>query len=1318
MVSKLGVNHGVTSLPYVERGEFYINHQKWHVSRYVDYEGGSFHFYLQDSHGVSYTVTKFVIENIDSKFKEKILSLSIQEQSLFICEYLQKRLERATPYQIHIEQYNGEKILRLGEYGLKGGISIFGLELDREAAMLSSIIYIGVGIYLYDTNSNRNSIGNFASAMLVNAGISGGLYAYQKNRTEYRKEEYPKQLKNGAIKGLVFYGSGSCIDAAATALKSFPILHTTMLKISSLMPKTFYERIFQGIATTSEVALSMMTLKMMGKLPISQNMTSVLTESGGAGAASMIAGKAFGTRVTGLVAVRMANAAKKASSATKNKWEEMGQREAAMASSIFHIGVGVSLYGNGQLGNFFSRVLMRSGLSGLTYAYQRDEVDYRREEYRAQIHSAFPTELVFSGSSWLMGSVGTLLKNCQVLPVGLLNVASYVPDMIWMIGSQGVLAVIENMVSTTIFTLIRNRGKLDSQDRGAIIKRAGANGIIKVTGETSRVVMRVLLNKVSEILDLSITYHYSFSNPVKSALLGCLGMPLVLIGMPLEGAVNAASCKMVANICERYLEGKAIRREDIIEGMKLSAFMGARKDSIIEFAMLFKFMIVSIRLLQSMNLATVEERNIAIFLLMPLLLRDDKPAVVRAHQLKRENLLERSAQIDKLLVPFSDDEEIPWEIEEQFEKLKMENEEWVREEEMIRDIYNKIRKSETLNNVAKTRRIVDELEDAMDWYQRIDSSLLRENFKSLPSLEEILIWLESPPAPPRDVAEIFSHTVLVHAVTGNTPADHYPERFGMYNMDRAAEDKAYEARCCIQTVITEKGEIGSHLRWKKGGSVHFAWNQLVQPHKANPHEGEYISQAWERFLQSHPLENRDNAWKQFAREWNVLNNWEDATVAFLEPYQVFERSINHRPFSVAAFDTFIIKPHVFSREATILVPHSLVEGGEREFVAAHLRAFEGRIATFNPDHESLRAAINRTLQERYPGTWRICDREGRGLDDHPHPTRDGYEMITYLKKPEGGIYPLMNRDGSGDQPFGAVSWFKSSGRHVGLHTGSVTAQLEDHPYFRLLERVVERRSVDLNPNEERPFLFAGDVVGSFERLGSLEALRFIQGVVNRQFDGRTGVLEVAKYIMIKAIYADLMSVFCQRNGRRCDLSEFELSMIVLPYYEDFSNLLEDMESNRSVAEGSPFARYHALLAQNLEGIELAKGEAKWLTRGTETPSRKAAFYLSVANAEWERVQEGALFNLEGNPPLRDYCDKIFPILPVSKKGLQKLYNELSSLQLEEGVSDRGVVLQKMIRLSLQKKIYLDSIESERFAPGFSGGKPWRIIKKQLLRLTS
>jgi hypothetical protein len=519
-----------------------------------------------------------------------------------------------------------------------------------------------------------------------------------------------------------------------------------------------------------------------------------------------------------------------------------------------------------------------------------------------------------------------------------------------------------------------------------------------------------------------------------------------------------------------------------------------------------------------------------------------------------------------------------------------------------------------------------------------------------------------------DGVELIKHVVLVHAV------DQYSVKYhlGFEAIDLDNQDVIL--RFLSDRIFTADGIFGQHLELDKRGfgdfehrpHTHWAWNQLVQP-------------------------NSGAVFKE---------GWDGAKMAVLEPLAELENTPSNRPFAVAPYDTFVLKPFRLSKKSIILVPKHHVE-----YIRTKITDFQGQVVGYDSS-KNLRTAILETLSTHYPETWHVCNPEGELLGGKAHYTIPGYETKTCLKTHDGKIIVLLHGEGKNrtDQSSQAMQDFRASKRFIGLHVNSTTYWLEDKPYFQLLKKVLTDQA-----SIKKETLFAGHPKNKVDAqtVGVLFAFKFYRQLLGESIP-QTGCYEVANYALKEAIFADIMSLFFQMNPEKdFTLTNLDLQMIVSPIFSSCKRLFLQMEhyanSDQKKAQ-EVYGEYCDLLKESLRLIEQAQEETK---NSLPAHSKQTKVDFAQADAIWDAVTlpEEIACDLGKNWPLpsalQAYVSKVFQLLPKEAEGLNACYQQLcheKSTTVGPKEQYRLNVLCSATAYATQEQIYLKILDQNIVSP--------------------
>ncbi|NGX45393.1 MAG: hypothetical protein K940chlam2_00545, partial [Chlamydiae bacterium] len=250
----------------------FTNHQNWQISLSRDPHTGAPTFQVTDQHGLSHTLTEFIVEEVDTS--------DVEQQGIF--DYLEKRLNAATCFQIHVERANtSTPFIRFGAYGVQGGF-------PKWAAYATSTIQLGAGVALCATG-----IGGIAGGVLISSGLSGGFSTLNEEDDEMTGWNYLKQTGYGVVSGAVSGGIGTLGSGGTAAAK-------------------FGYQVLSGVAGNAS-SQTVSTVVDKGRLPTAGELGKQVVISGVSGGLGAGAGKLAG----GVVGKQAGTAAKVAKAALK-----------------------------------------------------------------------------------------------------------------------------------------------------------------------------------------------------------------------------------------------------------------------------------------------------------------------------------------------------------------------------------------------------------------------------------------------------------------------------------------------------------------------------------------------------------------------------------------------------------------------------------------------------------------------------------------------------------------------------------------------------------------------------------------------------------------------------------------------------------------------------------------------------------------------------------------------------------------------------------------------------------------------------------------
>ncbi len=517
-----------------------------------------------------------------------------------------------------------------------------------------------------------------------------------------------------------------------------------------------------------------------------------------------------------------------------------------------------------------------------------------------------------------------------------------------------------------------------------------------------------------------------------------------------------------------------------------------------------------------------------------------------------------------------------------------------------------------------------------------------------------------------DMNELISHVVLVHAVSQDA-IDKHAENYDWSQVG----DSSHIVRFLLKNQVASDGTIGQYLELEKREfsgefeqrpQMHWAWNQLVQPNSGA-----------------------------------LLNPWEKAKIAFLEPLAAFEKSHPHKPFAVAPYDTMVFGSIRLSEKSTILAPAPFVSD-----LQAQLTGFRGRVVGYDPS-KNLRTAVMETLFAHYPETWHVCNPKGELLGSEERYTATGYNPITCLKTTDGRVHILIHQGGRRpeNQPSQAMQEYSKAKRFIGLHVDSGTYWLENTDYFKFLKNFSTNKDVAKN----HPLLAGHEKkVIDASSLGILEAFTFYQNLI-QDLPPQTGCYTVANYVLKEAIFADLVSLFFQEYpDKNFELSTLDLQMILSPVLGTCKKVLKQILHSDQPKAREGFAQYVSLLKACLSDILKVQSQVvEYLGEADLLKTEIVDF--GGAQKEWELVQvpDDIEFDLGKQWPLKPqlhaYVSQVYHLLPKKTDQLKHLYHQL---QLNSGGDNKELyrinVLCSTVKWALQEKIYLKLIKADTVSP--------------------
>ncbi len=1261
---------GKVACPFPISSDFLTNHQKWQISQHLDVDEGKPTFHLRDPHGISYTIQKFVFEDLDLNFKKILDQIdSTEEKQKFIHQYLQKRLSQAAPYQVHIERYEHQIFIRFGEDGLKGGMQ--GNEDDKSSlgktgAFILSTVQIGVGILC---SARFGQSGKFLGGVLISSGLSSGAYAYQQDEKDFKDNNYKKLWIYGAISGGISGSLGLVSGWIASG-------GDAMLKATS---QALGGALGGGLGNATGAAVS--ELYAQGKWPepeeIREKAIVGIIGSGAGVATGMGVHEYIGqlTENTGVALHALKKAAEGGLSAAGSK----------IATNLYEHkkNVGEEVLQYAILGGLISGSI--AGLEQSQKLQEYHQTKQKAEQTQKELQEA-QAEKVKSES--LLETLEKMLRQSeQTLAEKQKQFAHLQKDLQEkqlkqqetqkqtvqseqeIREAQKVAVIAEEQLRTVRQEMAEAQQQFEKNQQSVNDAKTAAllAGEQTCASEQTATQAKHNYEKFVAGIDKDIRRHLKDGYKAK---------------------VNGRYTKNMEKILKEYLEGGKIEWK---RGQ--NRFLGHRETIKTKpTKLLTQYQEAQTRAQQAQQKmgelqSSIEQKQAELKIAQEKLeqyqhkIDQTKGDLKVAQELQLKQMDLKRAQ-DQLMSYQQEVNSAHQEMHDIRECIEAVQEQASQSQMKISEVKVKLQEalSKENNLVVISREQQMEFNKTYQSYlklfqQQAPHGILGEALRSVP-----VSYIEGDCT----LQELIPHIVLVHALKENVL-----EHYSPFDWTRC-EDQPYKSLCCIKTVMTPQGVVGHHLQMQnrefqgkleERPHMHWSWNQLVQP-------------------------NGD-----IQRDGRPLNSWEDTQVAILEPLSAFENGIYYKPFGVAPYDTFTFHSHHLSNQSILLIPESIFKEAN-----AYLAEFPGHILIFKGD---MRSAIIDALHSHYPQTWHICDEKGKLTGKKMKYSQGGYDHKTCLRTTDGRVIVLIEEkgfDSESEHKSKAIKEYHEERRFIGLHINSVTYLIEKtgNGYFNKLKEFKKNHSIVKN----NP-IFAGNIkdVDALQKLGVLAALQFYQKGL--QHNSQTGIVEVANYIMNEAVYADLVSLFYQMYPTsEFNLSLLDLKMIFSSCNVYLINLIDNIslsvkseEEEQKLKAFELFEKYCLMLKENLSNIQMAKQEALKLTSVEKleenTPLKDQPLCLLVGQEEWQAIEvptESIEFDLGKNwpssntDPMSDYVYKVLRTLPANIEDLQQLYYQLSSFK--SGLLSSGSrkeqyrlnIICSLIRWALQEKFYLESIK--------------------------
>jgi len=187
------------------------NHQNYYIKLNHDNETKKMQFLVTDSSGtITQTIENIAFSDFSAENMEQLSRLPEDEKIPYLHQYVETLFHKASPFDLHVQTYQGQPCMVFSRYGLQGGGRVLGF--------LAGATQTVFGIFLITTGA-----GAVPGAALVSSGLGGSIYSL--TTEEFSNVGFAKQSAISGITGLVTGGLGSALapslQAAAPALAPY-----------------------------------------------------------------------------------------------------------------------------------------------------------------------------------------------------------------------------------------------------------------------------------------------------------------------------------------------------------------------------------------------------------------------------------------------------------------------------------------------------------------------------------------------------------------------------------------------------------------------------------------------------------------------------------------------------------------------------------------------------------------------------------------------------------------------------------------------------------------------------------------------------------------------------------------------------------------------------------------------------------------------------------------------------------------------------------------------------------------------------------------
>lgn len=300
---------------------------------------------------------------------------------------------------------------------------------------------------------------------------------------------------------------------------------------------------------------------------------------------------------------------------------------------------------------------------------------------------------------------------------------------------------------------------------------------------------------------------------------------------------------------------------------------------------------------------------------------------------------------------------------------------------------------------------------------------------------------------------------------------------------------------------------------------------------------------------------------------NIGGSWEEALIAVIDPLTSFKNVEG-----IVPYDTTVMGPHRLSEQSIILVPNDAVPALTKRLKEEG--NFLGTIQGYDPSAMTLRQALEKAMKTTYPKAATLFNHKAGNVNGakitKPTAGYFGYDFTNgyfdeLFMQFDGNLEALMKGRGTICLP--AYQEY-SQGRHVGMHTGSVS-DIEKNSILLHLKEVSTKPDKLI---EKMPYLIGREGNKKISQLCTVEAYKVYQRL--HHYSEETGAHDYAEYLLKKAIIADFRAYHYQVDAKEPALDSIKLKQMV---DESFEGLVAALE--KITHHGADLTEYRATMAE-------------------------------------------------------------------------------------------------------------------------------------------